>query len=160
MNVVCCIIQRGDGKVLIGKHADGVCKGKWGIASLGAEFHRRPQECAAKLIEVCTMGILGKAGNTLTHKCMKQGRTRNGLLVYKIQTEHDALDEQITNVSSYVLRCFPKTGVPPGLVAWTKCKWIDATDTTHVDSYTVDALQFIMLAPVVDSPNMIQGYFE
>lgn len=141
-SVVCLVIERWDKKVLVGKHADGPFKGKWGFASLSAETERRPQDCASKLAEVCTVGMLGRA-SALLKQCSKQGRTIKGMHVYKLHTSNTALDEYIHNASAHLLRCFPKNLCPPGLVAWTSCKWIDLNDVMVMDTYSYDALQHL-----------------
>jgi len=142
---VCLLIQRSDGKVLLGKHENGSFKNKWGIASLGAEQDRRPQDCAAKLAEVSSLGMLGRA-SSLVGRCAKVGKTLDGITVYLIRTELDSLDALLTSSSAYITRCFPKHGCPPGLVAWKKCKWIDYSEPhSHLDKFTRSALQFIAL---------------
>ena len=145
--VVCLIIQSGT-RVLIGKHANGPYEGKWGFASLSAELDRRPQECAAKLAEVCHVGMLGKS-SALVKKCKKQGRTLNGLQVYCIEDSGknlETLSKILGNMYAYFTRCFPKGGIPIGLVAFSKCKVIDFHDKCdRLDPYTQDALQFLQL---------------
>ena len=144
-SIVCLIIQRADGKVLIGKHENGPFKNKWGIASLGAEQDRRPQDCAAKLAEVSCLGMLGRA-SFLVSKCARKGRTLDGIAVYSLHTELSDLDALLSSSSAYILRCFPKNGCPLGIVAWKKCKWIDC-DEPHpsLDKFTQSALSFIAL---------------
>jgi hypothetical protein len=144
--VVCLVIQSGQ-KVILGKHADGPFKGKWGFASLSAELDRRPQECAAKLAEVCHVGMLGKS-SALVKKCKKQGKTVNGLQVYCIQDDDDidSLSKRLGHIYAYVKRCFPKGGIPIGVLAFSKCKVIDLHEKCDsLDPYTQDALQFLKL---------------
>jgi ADP-ribose pyrophosphatase YjhB (NUDIX family) len=151
--LVCTVIQREDGKVLVGKHADGAFKGKWGFASLSAETDRRPQDCASKLAEVCTVGMLGRA-SSLLKQCEKQGRSFMGMHVYLLHTAINNLDEYVHNASAHLLRCFPKNACPPGLVAWTSCKWISKDDVLVMDKYSYDALQHLR----AQSPKLVPHY--
>lgn len=143
----------------MGKHADGAFKGKWGFASLSAEADRRPQDCAAKLAEVCTVGMLGRA-SALLKQCEKKGRTIKGMHVYVLSTPILALDEYIHHTSAHLLRCFPKNACPPGLVAWTSCKWIDCTDVLSMDTYSYDALQHLRAQRPAIELLPHYGYFE
>ncbi len=140
-----CLVIRWGTKVLVGKHASGPYKGKWGFASLSAELDRRPQECAAKLAEVCIVGMQGKS-SALVKACKKQGKTVKGLQVYCFEEhELEPLSKKLTNIYLYLSRCFPKGAIPLGLVAWSKCKVIDLQETCKktLDTYTQDALQFL-----------------
>ena len=142
---MCLYIHRKDGKILLGKHENGPFKNKWGIASLGAEQDRRPQDCAAKLAEVSSMGMLGRA-SSLISKCVKIGKTLDGIWIYSFFTELDSLDGLLSASSAYITRCFPKNGCPLGVVAWKKCKWVDCNEPYHkLDTYTRSAFQFIAL---------------
>jgi hypothetical protein len=144
-SIVCLIIQRLDGKVLIGKHENGPFKNKWGIASLGAEQDRRPQDCAAKLAEVSSLGMLGRA-SFLVSRCKRKGKTMDGITVYSLLTELCELDALLSASSAYITRCFPKNGCPLGIVAWKKCKWIDCDEPhPNLDTFTRSALSFIAL---------------
>jgi ADP-ribose pyrophosphatase YjhB (NUDIX family) len=156
-SLVCTVIQRDDKKVLVGKHADGPWKGKWGFASLSAETDRRPQDCASKLAEVCTVGMLGRA-SSLLKQCEKQGRSIKGMHVYVLRTSVSALDEYIQNASAHLLRCFPKSACPPGLVAWTSCKWVDLEDVLTMDTFSYDAMQHLRARVPVLNPHY--SYFE
>ena len=129
---------------MLGKHASGPFQGKWGFASLSAELDRRPQECAAKLAEVCTLGIKGRA-SSLVQKCKKLGKTVNGLQVYCLEVE-ESLDESLNGCTQYLLRCFALGNLPPGVCAWSKCKFYDIADIKKsLDQYSRDTLQFLQL---------------
>jgi hypothetical protein len=141
------VVQNKEQKVLLGKHADGPFKGKWGIPSLSSEHERRPQICAAQLVECSSMGILGKA-SALVKECKQLGKTVNGMIVYSLTTSCDSLDSILTNCSSYLKRCFPANGIPKGVVAWEKCEWVSLTETKTLDKFTQDAFQFLSIYPI------------
>ena len=140
--IVCVVVRGPDNTILVGKHADGQFKGKWGIPSLQSQ-ERRPQICAAQLVECCSMGILGKA-SSLVKECKPLGKTVNGMIVYTFSTSISTLDTILTNLSVYVKQCFPTHAIPKGFVAWEKCKWI-SLQSKHFDSFTQDAIQFLSL---------------
>ena len=127
---------------MLGKHASGPYEGKWGFSSLSAELDRRPQECAAKLAEVCTLGMRGRASG-LVKDCKKIGKTLKGMQIYVLE-EQNTLASAINNCSEYMTRCFPKGAIPPGILAWSRCKFININEIKKtLDPYTQDALQFM-----------------
>lgn len=127
---------------MIGKHADGPYKGKWGIPSIRSEHERRPQICAAQLVECSLLGIVGKA-SSIVKDCKPLGKTANGMTVYVFNTSLGTLDTLISNGSAYLKRCFPIHGLPKGIVAWDKCAW--SSKSFSLDVFTQDALQFFEL---------------
>jgi hypothetical protein len=147
MSVISVLIVGPDNTVLLGKHADGPFKGKWGIPSLRSEHERRPQICAAQLVECSLLGIVGKA-SSIVKECKPLGKTANGMIVYVYKTNLGTLDSILTNSSAYLKRCFPVDGLPKGIVAWDKCLWNNTQSflNSKLDTFTQDALQFFELS--------------
>ncbi len=68
--------------------------------------------------------------------------------VYCLEEENlEDLSSKLTRIFAYLSRCFPKGGIPMGLIAWSKCKVIDIQQEFKkpLDVYTQDALQFLQM---------------
>lgn len=138
--------------ILLGKHFGGTNENKWGFASLSiCEGDTRPQETAAKLLEVSTLGISGSA-STIKKQCEYVGKTLRGLIVYKSVVEKN-IEKKIGNVCKYLQKCFPLASTPIGLIPWKKCKSITlSSNVKDCDDITLETLEFLRArAPILSS---------
>lgn len=133
-NLVGVVIRFGD-LVFYGKHAEGPYKGKWGFASVDSNIERRPQNAAERLAETSTLNILDNYTFTKT-------TTPLGIQVFEIKTENKDFPAQLERVCKFTRSCFPLNSCPPGLSAWTACKWSPAI-VKDVDPYTKEMQQFL-----------------
>jgi hypothetical protein len=104
----------------------------------------RPQNTATKLLEVSTLGMYGSISST-KKLCVYQGKTINGISVYKIIIE-PFLELKLKNISKYLFKCFPIGGILPGILAWKNCKKVtmeEALNHSNKDSITKEALEFL-----------------
>ena len=139
------ILQNNEGLFFLGQHSAGVNENKWGFPSVRmSEKEERPQDTATKLLEVSTLGMYGSVSST-KKLCVFQGKTINGITVYKINIEQN-LELKIQNISKYLLKCFPIGGILPGILAWRRCKMVsmeDAINQSHKDEITKEILEFL-----------------
>lgn len=136
-NIVALILLDPSSHVFIGKHAAENHKLKWGIPSTRKDAEARPQDTAIKLLEVCSFGLL-----TSKKECVYVGKTIHGITVYKVNTSQD-FDSTISLISKYLTKCFPKDGVPIGLLPWKKCKCMSLPiSSLPLDEITLETLQY------------------
>jgi hypothetical protein len=142
--IVCLVLQR-DTDYFLGQHGAGVNENKWGFPSVRmSDKDERPQDTASKLLEVSTLGMYGPITST-KKLCVFQGKTINGILVYKINIEPN-LEFKIKHISKYLFKCFPIGGIPAGILAWKQCKMVSMQDALHQsnkDSITKEILEFL-----------------
>lgn len=130
--------------LFMGKHGAGSNENKWGFPSVTSGKDDRPQDTAAKLFEVCTLGMYGSLSST-KKKCVLGGKTVHGISVYRVKVE-DNLDLKIKNITRYLIKCFPLGGIPSGVLAWKKCKMFtleEALRHPNLDGYTKETLEFL-----------------
>ncbi len=150
INALVAVAIVSDGKVLLGKHANGAYEGLYGLASSPAALERRPQKTAAKLAEWSSLGLLGLRSE-LEFRCKAQGRSALGIRVYAIETEKTDLPSMIRGTQAYISSCFPynavgQHAVPEGLLAWRDCKFYTATDALshlRLDPASRDTVQYL-----------------
>lgn len=129
---------------LMGKHSSGTNENKWGFPSVSYGNDDRPQDTATKLFEVCTLGMYGSLSSTKKN-CVLRGKTMHGISVYTVKVEKN-LDVKIKNISRYLIKCFPVGAIPPGVLAWKKCKMFtldEALSHPNLDVYTKETLEFL-----------------
>jgi len=107
-----------------------------------SEGDDRPQDTAAKLFEVTTLGMYGSASST-KKQCEFQGKTVHGLHIYKSKIEN-GLEKKIGHVCKYLQKCFPLGSIPQGLVPWSKCKSFQLqTPPKQCDEISLETIEFL-----------------
>ena len=132
------VVVSCDGHVLLGKHAEGPFKGKWGVPSIDSSVDRRPSRVALRLAETCCLGMLGTR-NTLTATRMQPSAL--GLQLYEVKTDVAMLPVLLERVCAFVGSCFAAgSQVPTGLVPWQACKWSSVPSDVQLDPISQDAV--------------------
>lgn len=135
-NLVAVVVCH-DGQVLVGKHADGPFKGKWGVPSIDASVDRRPSRVAGRLAESSVLGMLGTR-NTVSLQKLEPSAL--GLQVYELSTSLSELPTVLERTCAFLVSCFPSgTSMPTGLVPWTGCKWMSNQSDGLLDPISMDA---------------------
>lgn len=139
---VACILCLPEG-ILIGKHSNGMYRNQFGVASCSAKADRRPQRVAARLAEVCTLGMIGSTKQA-ENQLVFRGTTALGLRVYTLHTLSNDLFTHIKSSVQYLQSCFVKTihntyECPQGLLPWD-CIQLYASQ--ELDPISTDALLF------------------
>jgi hypothetical protein len=127
-----------DDKILLGKHAHGPFKGKWGVASIDSSVDRRPSRVALRLAESCTLGCIGTR-NTVTATKMQPSAL--GLQLYEVQVPLNELPDVLERVCAFIQSCFPVGAeIPTGLVPWLGCRWMSRGEDVTMDPISMDAV--------------------
>ena len=134
---VVAVVVSCEGNVLVGKHADGPFRGKWGLASIDASVDNRPQRVALRLAESSLLGLLGNRNNI---KLKKRNPSALGLQIYELETHVSELPTLLANACSFLTSCFPAGATPTGLVAWTSCAWVKDVGDLSMDPFSQDAI--------------------
>ena len=114
--------------VLLGRHAYGVYRGRWGLANSADLTDRRSQRRAARLAEFTTLGLTGPIRD-MEPRCKPKGETTMlKIQMYEVEDAPVDLPTQIMSVSRYVESCVIKeeTGkytIPDYVFPWLQLLW-------------------------------------
>ncbi len=140
--VLVIVLLFSSSKLFVGKHRIGKYMNQWGTSSTESGTER-PIRTACRLIEHATLGLLGSR-KELEHKVKKVGITALHYHVYSLETDLFPIESVMKYIESCFVREVTELICPPGLLPWTKTKWIDINKDIKVDEFCHMAIQYYL----------------